>query len=114
MENKYSKMSEELLNEAEEEIKNGDYLQASEKLWGAAAHAVKAIAEKRGWEHDGHAKLFHIVDRLVKETGDNDMRDVFLLAGMLHTNFYENWLSADSITASVSKIKALMEKLKHL
>lgn len=114
MENKYSKMSEELLSEAEEEIKGGNYLQASEKLWGAAAHAMKAIAEKRGWEHDGHGKLFNIVDRLVKETGDNEIRTLFSFAGMLHTNFYENWLSADYIIASVNEIKRLVEKLNQL
>ena len=36
--------SRRLLEQAEREYRAGDVLQASEKGWGAAAHAVKAIA----------------------------------------------------------------------
>ena len=49
--------SRRLLEQAEREYRAGDVLQASEKGWGAAAHAVKAIAEERGWEHDRHGHL---------------------------------------------------------
>ena len=48
----YAALSRRLVRQAQEEFDTGDRLQASEKAWGAAAHAVKAIAESRGWNHN--------------------------------------------------------------
>ena len=39
------------------EIENEKRLQASEKVWEKVAHALKAVAEQRGWEHKGPLKL---------------------------------------------------------
>ena len=41
-------LSRWFLEHARIEIANGNRLQASEKIWGAAAHALKAIAIQRG------------------------------------------------------------------
>ena len=43
--------------------------EASNKVWGAAAHAIKAVAERRGWDHHAHAMLEEAVYRLVREEG---------------------------------------------
>ena len=32
----------------------GDVLQGSEKLWGAASHAMIALAQQRGWRYGNH------------------------------------------------------------
>ena len=37
------------LRDAEREFAAGENLQASEKMWGAAAHAIMAVAQDRGW-----------------------------------------------------------------
>ena len=91
-----------------------DLLQASEKGWGAAAQAVKAVAEARGWPHNGHRQLFQAIDRLVRETGDEDIRSAFNDAGALHTNFYEGWLSRESVEADLARVAELVEKLEAL
>ena len=52
---KYKSAGRELLEKARDELAQGDLRQASEKGWGAAAQMVKAVAERRGWRHDGHA-----------------------------------------------------------
>ena len=39
--------SQHLIRQVDEELERGDALQASEKAWGAAVHAVKSIAERR-------------------------------------------------------------------
>ena len=52
---KYREDSRRLLDQARRELETGDVRQASEKGWGAAAQIVKAVAEKRGWRHRGHA-----------------------------------------------------------
>ena len=52
--------SNRFLVHADEMIRKGDRLQASEKIWGAVAHILKAVANERGWEHDGHQRLRNV------------------------------------------------------
>jgi hypothetical protein len=44
------RLCEKFLSEAEEFLARGDYVQASEKGWGAATQIVKALAAKEGRE----------------------------------------------------------------
>ena len=48
---RYFQLSRWLLKHAQEQLDLGDTMQASEKAYGAVAHAVKACAELRGWNH---------------------------------------------------------------
>ena len=66
----FTNTSAELMAKAEDALSQGDLLRASEKAWGAAAHMVKAVAERRRWRHTGHRELFQVVSRLAEETGD--------------------------------------------
>ena len=49
----YRDQSRAYLEQANEELARDDLRQASEKGWGAASQIVKAVAEERGWEHNG-------------------------------------------------------------
>lgn len=91
-----------------------DLLQASEKGWGAGAQAVKAAAEARGWPHKNHGHLFTAIDRLVDETGDQELRALFHFANSLHINFYEGWMTRRAVEAGLSQIGRLVEKLAPL
>ena len=42
------KLCEKFLKEVEELLARGDFVQASEKAWGATSQIVKAVAAKRG------------------------------------------------------------------
>ena len=66
----YNDLSGEYLRKARAHLAEGDLTQASEKGWGAAAVAVKAIAEARELDHTGHRELWRVVRLLVRETGD--------------------------------------------
>ena len=48
------KLSEKYMKDAEEFLAKKDYVQASEKAWGAAAQIVKALAAKEGKELRSH------------------------------------------------------------
>lgn len=109
---KYLKLSLKCLSEAKEMLKRGDYHNASEKLWGTAAHIVKAVAEKRGWKHSNHTELFKVVDRIVGETGDKDLRILFRTASALHQNFYENWMTQEFVKDSTQDIENFIKKMK--
>ena len=107
-------VSQEFLAKAETEFEAGDLLQASEKLWGAVAHMVKAAAESRGWEHSNHRALYRVINRLAGETGDSELRDLFLIASQLHANFYEGWLLPEFVEAEAPRIRNLVGRLQAL
>ena len=92
----------------------GDLAQASEKGWGAAAQMVKAIADQRGWPHDGHASLFQVIRQSADDTGDTQLVRLFQIANSLHINFYENWIPSESVGESLEAVGELVEKLEQL
>ena len=97
--------------QAEVELRAGDDMQASEKAWGAAAHAVKAVAESRRWRHRTHADLFRAVDNVVRLSGDAEISLLFDDANALHKNFYEGWLEDEHIERGMNSVKRLLIKL---
>jgi hypothetical protein len=110
----YLQVSQKTLQDAEALLARGDYHQASEKFWGAAAVMVKAIAEGRGWPHGSHRDLYRVISRLVQETGRQELGNVFLLASQLHVNFYEDWLLPDQVTGAAPQIRELINSLRSL
>ncbi|MCY4436774.1 MAG: PaREP1 family protein [Chloroflexi bacterium] len=108
------RISRQFLRQAEEELAKGDRLQASEKAWGAAAHAVKAVAQHRGWQHDGHRFLFEAIDKIYCETGDSEVLVLFSASNSLHMNFYENWQTDNQVQDGIKRVKVLLEKLEPL
>ena len=104
-----------LLTQARQELSRGDVRQASEKGWGAAAQAVKAVAEGRGWEHKSHFALFEAVRTLVRETGNENLDTLFHVANSLHGNFYENWMPDESVGSGLDRVAefvALMAEIE--
>ena len=110
----YTSRSRTYLSQASEELAKGDLCQASEKGWGAAAEMVKAVAAARGWEHGGHRELFQVLSRLVSETNDPELRHMFIMAGQLHTNFYEGWLDHATVEDILSQVTRFVEKMEGL
>ena len=103
-ETQYRSAATQLLQQARQELARGDVRQASEKGWGAAAQAVKAVAESRDWKHNTHAGLFNIVTRLSEETRNNDLDRMFVTASGLHINFYENWLTTNMVGVGIEEV----------
>ena len=109
----YRRTSRELLSKGEAALEEEDLLQASEKLWGASAQMVKALASRRGWYHSSHRSLFQVIDRLASETQDIELRDLFLEAGQLHTNFYEQWLPSEMVRRGGQRVRDLVDRLER-
>ena len=102
------------ITQSQDEFAKGDMLQASEKAWGAAAHAMKAAAESRGWRHGTHRLLFDAAARIADEAGDPDLFGLFKEASALHQNFYEGWESDYTVQKSIERVKRLVEKMEAL
>ena len=107
----HTDVSRVMIGQAGVELANGDSLQASEKGWGAAAHAVKAIAERRGWRHTSHADLFKVARMLTDETDQPELMERFMTANGLHINFYEGWLDDEAIAKNLASVRRLLAML---
>ena len=110
----YTATSRELLSKSGEALILDDLLQASEKGWGAAAHMVKGVAQRKGWAHHGHRELYRLVNRLAEETGERQLRVLFNSASALHSNFYENWMPREMVEDSLSQVGEFIQKLEQL
>ena len=94
---KYAELSRWCIGEADNDLRRRNNIQASEKGWGAAAQALKSVAEERGWNHQGHGLLVDIAKQVADELSRPDLFIAFGAAQSLHVNFYENWLETDSV-----------------
>jgi len=107
------KLCEKYMREAEDFLTKKDYVQASEKAWGAASQIVKAAAAKEGKELRSHATLWEYVDTLAEKLEDPELRHLWRTANTLHQNFYENWMPPREVELSVKDTKNLLEKLRN-
>ena len=110
----HAETATEFLAQARAYLADGDLLQASEKGWGAAAHMVKAVAEARGWNHNGHRQLHQAVERLAAETGQPELQRYFNAANTLHKNFYDGVLEAGGVRSNLEAVERLVELLSPL
>ena len=58
--------------------------------------------------------MYNSTARLVAETGDDEIRQLFAVAGNLHVNSYENWNNADNVAAGLADVQRLLDKLEQL
>ena len=99
-------------------IREGDRLQASEKIWGAVAHKIRGIARKRGWSWTRHNGYERVVAYLRQNGGDLDLLNKFHGIERFHANFYDDTMVdqsfADGLAAARELIVLLEEADKRL
>ncbi len=85
----HAERSWHFLELVDDEVQRGELEEASNKLWGAAAHAIKAIAERRGWPYGAHRDLEDAVMRLVDDEGaPTILHTYYSSANWFHSRFY--------------------------
>ena len=110
----YKRLNGKYLKDAEELLAKEDYAQASEKLWGAAAEIVKAVAAKRGIKLGAHRSLTRFVAELDEEHPKLNLATGFGIANNLHTNFYEDWLDPRMVLKHAEVVKDFITKMEQL
>ena len=106
--------SERLMRQAELEIARGDRLQASEKAWGAVAHRVKDIAERRGWRYETHGQIYGIVRRLSRELGEPRLEALLRVPSGLHKNFYMDAKPDSEIERELGAVREMLAILSRI
>jgi len=105
----YAEAALELLREAEAELARGDLRQASEKVWGAAALAVRAFAYWRdGVRLASHGELWRYAKKVAEELGEW-VHDAWAHANAMYVNFYEGWVSGEQVAAALNRVRRLVE-----
>jgi len=107
----YVEASEELLGEAREELGKGNVRQAAEKVWGAAALAIKAYAYWReGKKLSSHGELWDYMRLMVKDMG-SWVREAWMFANGMHTCFYEGWCTREDVEDSIKRVEKLVQEV---
>lgn len=111
----YWSAAEHMLMRAEEELSKGELRQASEKIWGAAALATKALAyERDGRRLASHGEMWEYVGDLASEAGDEELGLLWRSATSMHVNFYEGWAPASEVRRALDDVRELIRKLRGL
>ena len=89
--------AQDFLTASDLEFAAGDVLQASEKLWGAAAHAITAVAKQRGLDHGTHRTLINAARQIAVEVDDERLRVGIAEAQHFHSNFYNKTMEPEDV-----------------
>lgn len=109
---RYAAISQRLLRQAQVELDASDLLQASDKAWGAAAHAIKAVAEKWGWYHKGHYRLTAVVDFIAYERDRQDLLALYSEPSLMHFNYYEHEYFEDRVQTAIDSTRAFVDEME--
>ena len=101
----------DFLEAADREFEAGDELQGSEKMWGAAAHAVMTIAQQRDWPHGSHRHVKIAADRIIEEIGEATLEGDFMAAQQFHANFYHGFMEDDGIERGRRLVRRFVNRL---
>ena len=108
---RYEQISRHLLRQAQDELAKGDILQASDKVWGATAHAIKAVCQRMGWNHHAHNHLSAAANYLSSAFDRDDLRTSFVYLEALRGNYYEHQRSAAEVRTGLAQAVSLLEAL---
>ena len=95
-------------------LKKGDYVQASEKYWGAVAQMIKLVAAKQGIELGEHKVLWAFMSELDKKYPGQNLWTLFEKARLLHMNFYEDEIPAERVKEYGEASRELIRQLQSL
>ena len=102
------------MKDAEKLLKEQDYLQASEKFWGAAAEITEALASRTNKEIRTHAQMWEFVGDLDRKHPKLNLYNDFVFASYLHANFYEDDLPATVVQRGAETVRSYVRKLEKL
>ena len=104
----------QFLQASDLEIAAGDHLQAAEKLYGAANHAVTAVAQQRGWQHESHRAMKNAIYQLARESDDLSLVSGFSTAEMFHRHFFHATMEPYEIEGERPVVHQLVARLLAL
>lgn len=89
---------------------------ACEVLWGAAAHAIKSAAQRKGWRHGTHTLLLVTINRLIAEiSAPPHLIGQYYIASDFHAGFYgDRQFRPEHFRAGTTLVAELIQTLERL
>ena len=110
----HAQTARDFLAASDREFADGDHLQGSEKLYGAATQAVIAICQQRGWRYQSHRAMKNAVAELSREYGDPFITAGFATAERFHENFFHDNLEDYTVEANRPAVHQFVARLLTL
>ena len=107
----HAQTAREFLVASDREFEAGDHLQASEKLWDAACHALTAVAQQRNMPHGSHRALKQAAQLLGDETSDMALIAGFAAAEKFHANSSYDFMEDFELDADRPVVNDFVERL---
>ena len=106
--------AQDFLTKSDGYFAEGDVLQGSEKLWGAAAHAVMAVAQERGWDYGSHYAIRQVALRLADEMEDERISLGLGVAEKFNANLYHNFMEDSELDMNRPLAQRFVERILSL
>ena len=106
--------AQQFLEDADREFTAQDTLQGSEKMWGAASHAIIAVAQARGWQFGTHRVMINAARRIANEQDDDRLRLGLLAAQHFHANFYHGFIEDDDLEPNAELVRRFVARMLEL
>ena len=104
-------LAPEFLDEADLEFAAGKPMKGAEMLWGAAAHALIAVALRNGWPYDSHGALKRVAKRLPNVPGMSHWLTEFDVMERFHNHFYHGQMSDSRIASYRPRARRFVDRL---
>lgn len=109
---RYITLHEKYLRESDELLKQMNYSQVSEKLWGVTATITRAIAASRNKTIKSHDGIGFYLASIAKELKDESILNIVSIANSMHQNFYEDKLPPEVIRKASKTIKQFVNRVR--
>ena len=106
--------AQDFLAKSDNYFAEGDVLQGSEKLWGAAAHALSAVAQQRGWKFGNRYALRQVALQLADELEDERISLGLGVAEKFHANYYHDFMEDSELDVNRPMAKRFIARMLAL
>ena len=108
----HSQIALEFLTESDADFAVGKRMKASEMLWGAAAHALIAVAMRQGMPYNSHGALKNVSWHLPNVPGQTHWLTEFDAAERYHNHFYHGQLTDEELMKNRPRIRRFVHRLR--
>ena len=92
----------------------GDHLKACQKLWQAAAQAITAVAQHRGWYHAGPDDLNRAVQRLAEDLDEPLLSSCFASVKMFRDNVEFDFMEEFQLNSARPRARYFIDRMLYL
>ena len=112
----HSQICHRFIQQAEEQLANGNLAQASGKVWEAVSNSVTEIAKKRNWRCNSMMDLSVAVDRLAEETDDpkEELSMWFSFSVTSYINSSDDYKPENFVRLDIESAKKLLATLDDI